>query len=168
MLLDARLTGPKDKDAVDLNLIGPRIKVGVLLTAPGNGGDNLSAFAAAHYSSLNPDYGYLTTQTLVVFGDNDQSPHLTIRGANWFIGAHYCASGSDCLPTLFNGKHRLGGIARYDAKETDDQSPDRLAVTQRMTSAYLQSALYPGDASRDEASKALQEQASSLGRVDRT
>ena len=167
MLLGARLTDPKDKDAFDVNLIEPRIKVGVLLAAPGNGGDNLSAFAAAHYSALNPDYRHLTTQTLVVFGDNDQSPHLTVRGADWFSDAYYCAPGSDCLLTLFGGKHGLGGIAGYDAKETDDEDPDRLAVTQRMTSAYLQSALYPNDVIWDEASKALREQASSLGRVNR-
>ncbi len=167
MLLGARLTDPNDKDAFDVNLIEPRIKVGILLAAPGNGGDNLSAFAAAHYSALNPDYSHLTTQTLVVFGDNDQSPHLTVRGADWFSDAYYLSPGSDHLLTLFGGKHGLGGIAGYDAKETDDEDADRLAVTQRMTSAYLWSALYPGDPSWAEASKALREKASSLGRVDR-
>ena len=45
MLLGARLTDPKDDDARDVNLMDPRIKTGVLLAAPGNGGD-LSATAA--------------------------------------------------------------------------------------------------------------------------
>lgn len=67
MLLGARLTDPKDTTAQDVNLIEPRIKVGVLLAAPGNG-DALSAVAAEKFSALNPDFSHLTTRTLVVYG----------------------------------------------------------------------------------------------------
>ena len=42
-------------------MMEPRIKAGVLLAAPGNGGDDLSEFAAEHYSALNPDYSHMTT-----------------------------------------------------------------------------------------------------------
>lgn len=45
MLLGARLSDPKDDNAQDVNVIEPRIKAGVLLTPPGNGGENLSEFA---------------------------------------------------------------------------------------------------------------------------
>ncbi len=48
---------------------------------------------------------------------------------------------------------RLGGIAGYDAKETDDEDPDRLEVTRRMTWAYLRSALHPGDTAWDYAGR---------------
>jgi len=74
--------------------------------------------------------------------------------------------GSDALLTLFGGKHGLGGIAGHDAKETDDEDPDRLAVTQRMSWAYLRSALFAGDPAWPEACKALKDHAGAQGRVD--
>jgi hypothetical protein len=52
-------------------------------------------------------------------------------------------------------KHGLGGIAGFDAKETDDENPDSLAITQKMTSAYLKSALY-NNAAWQEACDALE------------
>ena len=39
----------------------------------------------------------------------------------------------------------LGGVSGYDAAETTDESPERVATVQRLTWAYLRSALYPGD-----------------------
>jgi predicted dienelactone hydrolase len=166
MLLGARLTDPTDETARDVNLIEPRIKAGVLLAAPGNGGDDLSEYAAENYSALNPDFSHMTTQALVVFGDADASEHLTVRGAGWHADPYRLSPGADCLLTLFGGKHGLGGISGYDAKETDDEDPDRLACTQRMTSAYLRSALNAGDTAWADACKALEDHASSLGRVD--
>lgn len=83
MLLGARLTDTKDENATEVNMIDPRIKAGVLLAAPGNGGADLSEFAARNYTALNPDYSHMTTRTLVVVGDRDVSPHLTVRGADW-------------------------------------------------------------------------------------
>ncbi|KJV10001.1 chlorophyllase [Elstera litoralis] len=166
MLLGARLTDPKDATATAVNLIEPRIKAGVLLAAPGNGGDNLSAFAAEHYSALNPDYAHMTTQTLVVFGDSDVNPHITVRQADWHADPYHLSPGADSLLTLFGAKHGLGGIAGYDAKETDDEDPDRLAVTQRMTWAYLRSALFENESTWVDACKALEDHASSLGSVE--
>ncbi len=167
MLLGARLTDPKDPTARDVNVSEPRIRAGVLLAAPGNGGDDLSAFAAETYSALNPDYGHMTTRTLVVFGDSDVSPHLTRRGADWHADPFHHGPGSDGLLTLFGAKHGLGGVAGYDAKETDDEDPDRLAVTQRMSWAYLRSALHEGDPAWADACEALARHANGLGRVDR-
>lgn len=166
MLLGARLNDPKDEGAQDVNMIDPRIKAGVLLAAPGNGGDDLSAIAAEVYSALTPDYSHLTTPTLVVIGDSDVSPHLTVRGADWHADAFHHGPGADCLLTLFGAKHGLGGVSGYDAKETDDEDPDRLAATQRMTAAYLRSALYEGDPAWAGACEALEDQASSIGRID--
>lgn len=166
ILLGARLTDPKDTSATDVNLLDPRIKAGVLLAAPGNGGDDLSEYAREHFSELNPDFTYMTTPTLVVFGDADVSPHLTSRGANWHADPYHFSPGSDYLLTLFGAKHGLGGIAGYDAKETDDEDPDRLAVTQRMTSAYLHSALYEGDSRWTAACNALKAHAHQWGQVD--
>jgi predicted dienelactone hydrolase len=166
MLLGARLSDPKDEAATDVNMKDARIKAGVLLAAPGNGGDDLSEFAAENYSALNPDYAHMTTRCLVVFGDRDVNPHLTVRGSDWHADPFHCSPGADHLLTLFGAKHGLGGIAGYDAKETDDEDPDRLAVTQHMSWAYLQSALYEGDTAWTTACETLKKQASSLGRVD--
>ena len=166
MLLGARLTDPNDATATDVNLIEPRIKAGVLLATPGNGGDSLAPSIREAYSILNPDFSHLTTQTLVVAGDSDVNPHLTTRGADWHVDPYTHAPGSNALLTLIGGKHGMGGIAGYDAKETDDEDPDRLAVTQRVTWAYLRSALYADDPAWPDACKALQEHAASQARVD--
>ncbi|WP_299745201.1 alpha/beta fold hydrolase [uncultured Tateyamaria sp.] len=166
MLLGARLTDPKDPDAVDVNMIEPRIKVGVLLAAPGNGGDSLSDNARENYSALNPDFSHMTTKTLVVAGDADLATHLTVRGADWYRDPFRNGPGADSMLTLIGGKHGLGGVSGYDAKETSDEDPDRLAVVQRMTWAYLRSALCEGDQAWSVASSELQSHASSHGYVD--
>lgn len=166
MLLGARLTDPKDKDAIDVNMLEPRIKAGVLLAAPGNGGDDLSTNAAENYSFLNPDFSHMSTPTLVVAGDEDVSPHLTIRGADWYADPYHLSPGSKCLLTLYGAKHGLGGIAGYDAKETGDEDPDRLAAVQRFTWAYLRSQLYPEDFVWDTARAALKEMPNPLGQIE--
>lgn len=166
MLLGARLTDVKDPDAQDVNLIEPRIKAGVLLAAPGNGGESLSDFARENYTALNPDFAHMTTPTLVVAGDADVNPHLTTRGADWHKDPYTHGPGSNALLTLLGGKHGMGGVSGHDARETDDEDPERLAVTQRMSWAYLRSALYVGDPAWADACRALAEHASAHARVD--
>jgi predicted dienelactone hydrolase len=166
LLLGAGLTDTADETPITIRMLEPRVKVGVLLAAPGNGGDSLSDYARTHYTSLNPDYSTLTTRTLVVIGDEDGSPHLTHRGPSWHADAFHGAPGAEALLTLHGGKHGLGGIAGYDAKETDDEDPDRLAATQRLTWAYIRSALYDGDPAWTEARAALESSAATLGHVD--
>jgi len=167
MLLGARLTDPSDESSREVNLIDPRIRAGVLLAPPGRGGADLSQFAAEAFPFLNPDYAHLTTRTLVVWGEHDHTPRLTVRGPDWRTDAYRLSPGADCLLTLHGAGHGLGGIAGYDAQETDDEDPDRLAVTQRMTWAYLRTALYEGDPAWTRACAALDSHAASLGRVDR-
>lgn len=167
MLLGARLNDPKDGNARDVDLVEPRIKVGVLLAAPGRGGDELSDYARENFSFMNPDYSYLSTRTLVVVGDADVNPFITVSGPEWYTAAFQDAPGADHLLTIAGAGHGLGGIAGYDAKETGDEDPDRLETTRRMTWAYLRSALYDGDPAWTDACKALEGSASSLGRVDR-
>jgi predicted dienelactone hydrolase len=166
MLLGARLTDPRDTDARNVSMLEPGIKAGVLLAAPGNGGKDLSPNAAQHYSALNPDFSCMTTRALVVAGDSDISPHLTVRGADWHADPYHFSPGADCLLTLSGARHGLGGIAGYDAKEADDEDSDRLATTQRMTWAYLRSALYEGDPAWAAACNALRADSKSLGLVE--
>lgn len=165
MLLGARLTDPHDASATDVNLIDPRITAGVLMAVPGNG-DSLNPSLPATFGFMNPDFSHMTTQTLVIVGDADVNPHLTSRGAEWHADPFHHSPGSDWLLTLKGAKHGLGGVAGYDAKETDDEDPDRLAITQRLSWAYLRSALYPGDTAWANARTALQTHASEQGKVE--
>jgi len=150
MLMGTKLFTPENKSVLD-----KRIKVGVLLAAVGKGGDHLIESVREKYPTLNPDYSSMTTRNLVVYGDEDLSPHFTTRDADWHSDSYHISPASDFLLTLIGGKHGLGGIAGYDAKETDDEDPDRLAITQKMTSAYLKSALYDDDNIWKDACKAL-------------
>lgn len=165
MLLGTRLTDTKVTADAGVNLFEPRIKAGVLLAAPGKGGDSLSPYARENHTALNPDFSHMTTPTLVVIGDEDTSPHLTTRGAGWHADPYRHGPGANALLTLIGAKHGLGGIAGYDARETDDENPDRLALTQRMTWAYLRTALDAADPAWPEACKALRAHAASLGHV---
>jgi pimeloyl-ACP methyl ester carboxylesterase len=164
MLLGARLTDPEDGTVVDMAV--PRIKAGVLLAAPGNGGADLTAFAAEHYSFfLKSSFAEMTTPALVVAGDKDVSPHLTVRGTDWHADPYFLSTGPKCLLTLFGAEHLLGGVSGYDATETTDESPERVAAAQRLTWAYHRSALYPGDPAWSAACAALEE-LNELGRVE--
>jgi len=142
MLMGARLT---DKDGTVVDMTEPRFKAGIILAAPGNGGADLSPFAAEHYPELGLDFSGMKTPGLVVAGDKDASAHLTVRGADWHADPYFLSTGPKSLLTLIGGEHGLGGISGYDAGETTDESPERVAVVQRLTWAYLWSALYPGD-----------------------
>ncbi len=165
MLLGARLTDPHDGTIVDL--AEPRIKAGVLLTPPGNGGADLSAFAAEHYPIfLKPSFAEMTTPALIVAGDNDVSPHLTVRGADWHADPYFLSTGPKSLLTLFGAGHGLGGVSGYDVAETTDESPERVAVVQRLTWAYLRTALDPDDPAWPAACAALLESPNPPGRVE--
>ena len=164
MLLGAQLT---DEDGMKVDLAEPRIKAGVLLTPPGNGGADLSAYAAEHYSFfLHPSFAEMTTPTLVVVGDIDVSPHLTVRGADWHADPYSLSTGPKSLLTLFGGGHGLGGVSGYDVAETTDESPERVAAVQRLTWAYLRTTLYPGDPAWSAACAGLMDGPSPLGRVE--
>jgi pimeloyl-ACP methyl ester carboxylesterase len=163
MLLGSRLT---DEDGTIVDMSEPRIKAGVLLSSPGKGGADLTPSAAKLYSAFrNPSYAEMTTQTLVVMGDKDVLPYLTIRGPDWHADPYVLSTGPKCLLTLFDAKHSLGGVSGYDAAETTDESPERVAVVQRLTWAYLRSALNPKDSSWAVACAAFAE-LKELGRVE--
>ncbi|MFG1922682.1 alpha/beta hydrolase family protein [Cryptosporangium sp. NPDC048952] len=130
MLLGARVVG-LDEDWTD-----PRITTGVLLAATGTG-EELVPFAAEHFGFMRPDFAGLKTPTLIVAGDADQS-QLSTRGPDWFTDVYHLAPGATHLLTLFGGEHSLGGITGYNATETTDENPARVAQIQRVTTAYLQ------------------------------
>ncbi len=164
MLLGAGLT---DEDGTQVDLAEPRIKAGVLLTPPGSGGADLSEFAAENIPFFrNPSFAEMTTPALIVVGDSDISPHLTVRGADWHADPYFLSPGPKCLLTLFGGGHGLGGVSGYDVAETTDENPDRVAAVQRLTCAYLRTALDPESPAWPTACAALKNSPNPLGRVE--
>ncbi|MFJ6048434.1 alpha/beta hydrolase family protein [Streptomyces sp. NPDC092307] len=165
LLLGARLTDPHDGTEVDL--AEPRIKAGVLLAAPGRGGDALTEFTVENYSFfLTTDFSTMTTPTLVVAGDKDHSAFLTVAGPAWHADPYVLSPGPKALLTLFDAEHGLGGVSGYDVAETTDENPERVAAVARLTWAYLRSELYPGDPTWQAARDALTAGADPLGRVE--
>ncbi|WP_232293245.1 alpha/beta hydrolase family protein [Stigmatella aurantiaca] len=162
MLLGARMLDRDGEPRKDLS--DSRIKAGVLLAAGGRGAD-LSPFAAEHMPYLNSSFTGMTTPALVVAGDSDRSP-LTVRGPDWFADPYFLSPGGKGLLTLFGGEHMLGGISGYEVTETTDENPARVAVIQRMTWAFLRSALYPEDPAWPAACAALRQEPHPLGRIE--
>lgn len=157
----------RDLESGDMvNLAEPRIKAGIVLAAIGDGGDALTEWARENLPfHREVDFKEMKAPTLVVAGDDDPSTHLTTRGWKWHADPYYLSSGPKSLFTLFGGDHCLSGISGYDAAETQGESVERVAAVQRMTSAYLKSALYPEDQAWPAAVDALRK-IGSLGEVE--
>ena len=150
--------------SLDEDMSDSRIKAGVMLAAGGRGGEDLTPFAAEHLPYLNQHYANLHTPTLIVAGDKDYS-QLTVRGPDWFTDPYTFSPGANWLLTLFGGEHMLGGISGYSVTETTDENPERVAAVQRLTWAYLRSALYPGDTAWQAACTWLREAAEPQGKT---
>lgn len=163
ILLGARILDPVSGAEEDLS--DPRITAGVLLATAGKGGADLSPFAAEHFPFMNPNFTHMTAPTLVVAGDKDDS-HLSARGPEWFADPYVLSPGDKSLLTLFGAEHSLGGVAGYEVRETTDENPERVALLQRLTWAYLRHALGVEDASWAAARKELSESAAPMGRIE--
>lgn len=163
-LLGLRVLDPVSKNAEDLS--DSRIKAGVLLATAGRGGADLTPFAAENLPWLKgPDFAHMTTPTLVVAGDKDELP-LSVRGPEWLADPYHLSPGRKSLLTLFGAEHSLGGITGYEVAETTDESPERVALIQRATWAYLRHALGIEDAGWTAVRKALSQSADPLGRLE--
>ncbi|MBY0163549.1 alpha/beta fold hydrolase [Cytobacillus firmus] len=163
MLLGARVLDHNGEPGEDMS--DSRIKAGVLLATTGKGGADLSPFAAEHFPFMNPSFAEMSTPTLVVAGDHDQS-RLSTRGPDWFTDPYFLSPGRKSLLTLFGAEHSLGGISGYSVAETTDESPERVALIQRLTVAYLRNTLDLEDSSWSAACAALEESAIPLGRIE--
>jgi pimeloyl-ACP methyl ester carboxylesterase len=134
----------------------PRIKTGVILSGVGNGGKDMSEAGRTTFPSYGGNFSKMIPPALVVYGDQDVTPGMTVRGADWHADAYTFAPGQKDLLTLNGAKHGLGGVSGWDAAGTLDESPERLAIVQRMTYAYLRSQLFEGDSAWVEATKAFE------------
>ena len=163
MLLGARVLGADGRPGP--NETDARVKAGVLLATTGLGGDDLSPFAKENFSFMNPDFDNLTTPTLVIAGDHDQSL-LSTRGPDWFTDVYRYSPGAQSLLTVFGAEHSLGGIHGYNAKDTTDESPERVALIRKASWAYLRSALGIDDTAWKQVQTELAQTAHPGGRID--
>lgn len=163
LLLGLRVPDPGTGEARDLS--DPRVTAGVLLATAGRGGADLTPAAAERFPFLNPDFAHLTRPALVVTGDRDDSP-LTVRGPDWTADPYHLSPGEKSLLTLFGAEHSLGGVVGYEAAETTDEHPARVALVQWVTLAYLRHALGVDGAGWAAALRALSGNAHPLGRLD--
>jgi dienelactone hydrolase len=167
-LLGARVLAPtNDPRAVGgygEDLSDPRIQAGVLIAMAGEGGANLTPFAREHFTHLNASFAAMSTPALLITGDRDQSP-LTVRGPDWLTDGYHLSPGDKSLLTVVDGEHSLGGISGYDVAETTDENPERVAFIQRLTTAYLQTALGVDTAAWPAARKRLADDPTPLGHI---
>ena len=161
MLAGARVTDPATGEVVDL--LEPRIKAAVLLSPPGDGKD-MARWAAEHYPELG-------RQRLQPHDDARARPHrrpgrqpALLRTPGLASRRLQAEPGSQVLLTLTDAGHIFGGISGYDAKEASDENPALVAQVQRLTWAYLRSALYPGDPAWEEVCAGLTSE--QVGRVE--
>ncbi|MGI5290117.1 alpha/beta hydrolase family protein [Nonomuraea polychroma] len=160
-LLGARVLDSDGVPGEDMS--DPRVKAGVLLALPGLG-DDLTPFAAENLPFMKPSFDNMITPALIVAGDHDQSA-LSTRGPDWFTDPYTYSPESKSLLTLFGAEHSLGGIPGYEVAETTDESFARVALIQRLTVAFLRSALHSGDTSWQAAATALREDPNPLGKL---
>jgi hypothetical protein len=163
MLLGARIVEANGSVGVDYR--DERVAAGVLLAATGVGGDDLHPFAKANFPFMNPSFAQLSAPTLVVAGDHDQSP-MSSRGPDWFTDAFHQSPGATDLLTLFGAEHSLGGIPNYEAAETTDENPERVAVLARLTTAYLRAAVTGDSGIWNAARDAFARDGAAIGRIE--
>ena len=162
-LLGARLF---DEDGhVGDDMSDSRVTAGILFAATGLGGDDLHPFAQANFPFMRPSFRELTTPTLVFAGDHDQSK-MSSRGPDWFTDAYTHSPGATDLVTLHGAEHALGGIVGYEVAETTDENPARVAVIQRLSTAYLRAALHLDENAWAAAREAFAHTANPIGHVD--
>ncbi|MGV9849896.1 alpha/beta hydrolase family protein [Streptomyces sp. NPDC003442] len=163
MLLGARVVGADGQPGPDKT--DPRVKAGVLLATTGIGGETLTPFAVENFSFMSPDFDRLATPALVIAGDHDQSL-LSTRGPDWFTDVYTYSPGAQSLLTVFGAEHSLGGIHGYNAKDTTDESSERVALIRKASWAYLRGALGIDDTAWKQVRTELAEAADPVGRVD--
>jgi dienelactone hydrolase len=161
-LLGARILNQAGLVGYDMS--DGRVTAGILLATTGLGGEDLHPFAQAN-PFMRPSFQQLTTPTLVVAGDQDQST-MSSRGPDWFTDAYTHSPGATDLLTLHGAEHALGGIVGYEVAETTDEDPERVAVLQRMSTAYLRTALRVDEHSWPAARAAFRDSAGAIGHVD--
>jgi dienelactone hydrolase len=164
LLLGMQVLDPDDPREKDLS--DSRIKAGVVIAAPGIGDEHLSSGAADNYPMLKfIDFSKMTGEALVIAGDKDLNVRFSDR-LSYRWDAFTCAPAPKTLLTFFGAEHMFGGISGYDAAETTDENPERVATLRAFVWAYLRSQLYPGDDSWADAVASLDGDTDPVAKVE--
>jgi len=135
ILVGLRVRDPHSGIAEDLS--DSRVMASIQLATAGKGDDELTPFAHENLPWLrDQDFSHITAPGLVVAGDKDDLP-LSTRGPAWTTDPYTLSRGSKSLLSVHGAEHFLGGISGYQAAETTDEDPDRVALVQQVTLAYL-------------------------------
>jgi hypothetical protein len=111
---------------------------------------------------MRPSFDDMSAPALIVAGDRDQS-QLSTRGPDWFTDPYTYSPAPKSLLTLFEAEHSLGGISGYEVAETTDESPARVALIQRLSTAFLHSALSSEDTGWKTVAASLEDEPNPLG-----
>ena len=163
MLAGMRVKDPTTGEALDLS--APRIKAAILFSPPGDGADASPAIAERFPALVSTDFSHMATPSLVITGDKDINPDFSER-PDWRADAYRLSPGPKSLLFLYGAGHIFGGISGYDAKETTDESPERVAAVQRITWAYLRTTLFPADDAWDVVARELAIAEHPAGRIE--
>ncbi|MET7942582.1 alpha/beta fold hydrolase [Streptomyces sp. NPDC005302] len=166
ILVGLRVTDPRTGTAEDLS--DGRVMASVQLATAGKGGDELTPFAHENLPWLrDQDFSHITVPQLVVAGDEDEVG-LSTRGPAWTADPYLLSGSTDkSLLTVHGGQHFLGGISGYEVAETTDENPDRVALVQQVTFAYLRHVTGIDSTGWEKTSSALTgEAAHRLGRLE--
>lgn len=148
-----------------IGAIDERFGARVMIAAPGCG-EGMNGGAAVPYAALTTtSFASMTPEVLVVTGENDAHPFFSDR-LDWRSDAYTAAPGPKTHLEIVGAEHGLGGIAMFDAAETTDESPDRVAAVRALIWAYVRSELYPGDDAWARAVEALGAGNPPVGRVE--
>lgn len=161
------VSGMTNIDPADGTVYGevePGFAARVIMAAPGRGED-LDGQAREVYPGLKgTNFTGMTPEALVVIGEKDAHPFFASR-STWRGDAFTDSPSPKMQLTLLEAEHMLGGISGYDAAETSDENPERVAVVRAMIWAYLRSALFTNDTAWADAVKALESYETPIAQV---
>ncbi|GAB2954527.1 alpha/beta hydrolase family protein [Nonomuraea fastidiosa] len=153
------------RDGATIGAVDDRFGARVMIAAPGRGED-MNGPAAEPYAELTTtSFDRMTPKVLVVTGEKDYNPFFSDR-QDWRRDPYTAAPGPKVLLEFFEAEHGLGGISTFDAAETTDENPDRVAAVRALIWAYLRSELYPGDPAWTNATAVLAGSAAPVARVE--
>jgi dienelactone hydrolase len=163
MLAGMEVTDPSTGNIV--NSAEPRLKARVLIGASGGPEGFIGAARQLYPVLAAGNFGTMTLPALIVNGDQDINLMFSDVD-NWRADAYYQSPGPKDLLTVFGAEHIFGGISGYDARETSDENPERVAFVCENILAYIRSTFDPADPSWEQAKKSLNGIEGALGSIE--
>lgn len=146
-------------------LSDPRVRAFVVISPVGDGKDAAPWLKENYPETTTTDYTSMASPALVIVGEKDFNANFSTR-EGWRADAYNLGPSPKTLLTVFGAEHIFGGISGWDAKECSDEDPARVAEVQRVTWAYLRSALYPKDKAWDTVVAEMATAESPFGRIE--